>query len=446
MKKIYYLMRFVLRSPLRIGNGMHELSDSDLMLDGRKLPFIPGSSLAGIIRHRSEQICGDKSVMDRLFGVIKESDESKKEIVIMPSAVMIGDAVIRNDAAAENVYISGRDGVGLGEWETAQKGAKFDFQIAETDQEFYSVVEWTGNDDQETAEITNVLEPVLKSFIATGMSAGARTSRGYGKFAVDIVKKTFLFPDDLDDWIKFDAYAEDAFKQGTALEGRQLKTESVIRIAFRMKSTFSVRVRTARVEVMDDGSRPDAVPLKDFKGNPVIPGTAWAGVFRHHMHHLLRDTGVEELSPEMNAVDRIFGMSNKKGEMFKSLINFSETAICIEDEKKQRLTIMRTAIDRFTASPRNGALYTNMVYSGGKGELIIEFRTDELTSGQKALLAACICDMHTGLRTVGGQSSVGSGLMQIEKISVNGADRTADMEASVNDGAPLNWLEVTENE
>ena len=443
MKKIYYLMRFVLRSPLRIGNGMHELSDSDLMLDGRKLPFIPGSSLAGIIRHRSEQICGDKSVMDRLFGVIKESDESKKEIVIMPSAVMIGDAVIRNDAAAENVYISGRDGVGLGEWETAQKGAKFDFQIAETDQEFYSVVEWTGNDDQETAEITNVLEPVLKSFIATGMSAGARTSRGYGKFAVDIVKKTFLFPDDLDDWIKFDAYAEDAFKQGTALEGRQLKTESVIRIAFRMKSTFSVRVRTARVEVMDDGSRPDAVPLKDFKGNPVIPGTAWAGIFRHHMHHLLRDTGVEELSPEMNAVDRIFGMSNKKGEMFKSLINFSETAICIEDEKKQRLTIMRTAIDRFTASPRNGALYTNMVYSG---ELIIEFRTDELTSGQKALLAACICDMHTGLLTVGGQSSVGSGLMQIEKISVNGADRTADMEASVNDGAPLNWLEVTENE
>ena len=446
MKKIYYLMRFVLRSPLRIGNGMHELSDSDLMLDGRKLPFIPGSSLAGIIRHRSEQICGDKSVMDRLFGVIKEADESKKEIVIMPSAVMIGDAVIRNDAATENVYISGRDGVGLGEWETAQKGAKFDFQIAETDQEFYSVVEWTGNDDQETAEITNVLEPVLKSFIATGMSAGARTSRGYGKFAVDIVKKTFLFPDDLDDWIKFDAYAEDAFKQGTALEGRLLKTESVIRIAFRMKSTFSVRVRTARVEVMDDGSRPDAVPLKDFKGNPVIPGTAWAGVFRHHMHHLLRDTGVEELSPEMNAVDRIFGMSNKKGEMFKSSINFSETAICIEDEKEQRLTIMRTAIDRFTASPRNGALYTNMVYSGGKGELIIEFRTDELTSGQKALLAACICDMHTGLLTVGGQSSVGSGLMQIEKLSVNGADRTADMEASVNDGAPLNWLEVTENE
>lgn len=446
MKKIYYLMKFILKSPLRIGNGMHELSDSDLMLDGRRLPFIPGSSLAGIIRHRSEQICDDESVMDRLFGVIKESDESKKEIVIMPSAVMIGDAVIRNDAAAENVYISGRDGVGLSEWETAQKGAKFDFQIAETDQEFYSVVEWTGNDDQETAEITKVLEPVLKSFIATGMSAGARTSRGYGKFAVDIVKKTFLFPDDLDDWIKFDAYAEDSFKQGTELEGKQLKTESVIRIAFRMKSTFSVRVRTARVEVMDDGSRPDAVPLKDFKGNPVIPGTAWAGVFRHHMHHLLRDTGVEELSHEMNAVDRIFGMSNKKGEMFKSSINFSETAICIEDEKKQRLTIMRTAIDRFTASPRNGALYTNMVYSGGKGELIIEFRTDELTSGQKALLAACICDMHTGLLTVGGQSSVGSGLMQIEKLSVNGADRTADMEASVNDGAPLNWLEVTENE
>ncbi len=446
MKKIYYLMRFVLKSPLRIGNGRHELSDSDLMLDGRKLPFIPGSSLAGIIRHRSEQICGDKTVIDRLFGVIKEADDSNREMVIIPSAVLIGDAVIRDDAAAEKVYISGRDGVGLGEWETAKKGAKFDFQIAETDQEFYSVVEWTGNDEQETSEITKVLEPVLKSFIATGMSAGARTSRGYGKFAVDVVKKTFFFPDELDEWIGFNAYAEDAFKQGTALEGRQLKSESVIRIEFKMKSTFSVRVRTARVEVMDDGSRPDAMPLKDFKGNPVIPGTAWAGVFRHQMHHLLRDTGVEEQSPEMNAVDRIFGMSNVKGEMFKSSINFSETAIRIEDEKNQRLTIMRTAIDRFTAAPRNGALYTNMVYCGGKGELIIEFEADALTSGQKALLAACICDMHTGLLTVGGQSSVGSGLMQIERISVNGTDKTADMEASVSNGAPLNWLEVAENE
>ena len=37
MKKIYYRLKFVPRSPLRIGNGMHELSDSDLMLDGRGL-------------------------------------------------------------------------------------------------------------------------------------------------------------------------------------------------------------------------------------------------------------------------------------------------------------------------------------------------------------------------------------------------------------------------
>ena len=117
MKKIYYRLKFVPRSPLRIGNGMHELSDSDLMLDGRGLPFIPGTSLAGIIRHRAGSICSDKETLKRLFGNIEKAGEGVEETSNTSSAIIIGDAVIRvRDAGEEkDVFISNREGVALGE-------------------------------------------------------------------------------------------------------------------------------------------------------------------------------------------------------------------------------------------------------------------------------------------------------------------------------------------
>ena len=445
MKKIYYQMRFVLRSPLRIGSGMHELSDSDLMLDGRGLPFIPGTSLAGIIRHRAGGICSDKETLKRLFGDIEIAREENKETRITPSAIIFGDAVIRDNIEKDDVFISNREGVALGEWETAKKGAKFDFQISETDQVFYSIAEWTGDEKQEAAEITRIIDPILKSFIATGLSAGARTSRGYGNFELNVTKKEFIFPNDLSAWIEFNPYNKSAFQQGVELEAELLEKDCTVKISFKMKGTFSVRVRTARTELMEDGSVPDSVPMTNFKGRPIIPGTAWAGVFRHHMHHLLRDVGVYENSLEMKCLDRLFGMSDVKGETFKSLLKFSESMISITNEKEQRLSIMRTAIDRFTASPRNAALYTNMVYCGGDGELLIRYDYDSLSKQQRELLAACICDMHTGLITVGGQGSVGSGIMQVESVEINGIDRTRNMIASINNGAPLDWLEVTKN-
>ncbi len=442
MKKIYYRIKLVLRSPLRIGNGMHELSDSDLMLDGRGLPFIPGSSLAGIIRHRAADLCSDSETLNRLFGNIEAASEGNKETVIIPSSVLFGDAVIRDEAGQDEIVISNREGVALGEWETARKGAKFDFQISETDRSFFSVAEWTGDEDQEAAEIDKILEPILKSCIADGLSAGARTSRGYGKFDVSVTKKEFSFPENLSEWIEFNPYSADAFDQGTVLEAAQDQSDCTIRIRFQMKGTFSVRVRTARTEIMEDGSVPDSVPMTNFKGKPVIPGTTWAGVFRHHMHRLLRDAGVYENSSEMKNLDRLFGMSDQKGQMFKSLLSFSESEINIQNEKEQKLSIMRTAIDRFTASTRNGALFTNMVYCGGDGELLIRFAHNSLTRTQRELLAACICDMHTGLLTVGGQGSVGSGIMQVESVMADGRDRTAQMIASIISGAPLDWLEV----
>ena len=440
MKKAYYYLTFEQVSPLRISNGQHEESDSDLMLDGRGLPFIPGSSLAGIFRHKAVAMGISADNENRLFGIVLPPKEKNGENVIEKSAIIFNDAVLDKNTLREGIAFNRRDGVGLGEWGTAKKTSKFDFQIAETSCKFHSIIEWAGNDEQYSDEIEKFIEPVIKNYVAEGIRVGARTSRGYGQFKLGVKKRIFVFPESLDRWIDFNPYDEKAFEDAETLTGEKNTISSIIDVSFKMISPFSVKVNTAKTELAEDGSVPDSVPMENYKGNPVIPGTAWAGAFRHHMHDLLRDTGVLEESDDMRELDELFGMPGKLGGMKKSKIIFSETEISVSEKSVQKGAVMRTAIDRFTAAPRTSALFTNMVYNGGQGKLRIEFKHSDIEEKYLELLAACICDLHLGLISLGGEGAVGRGIMQVEKVVSNGIEKTKLMIDSINNGSPLNWL------
>lgn len=431
MEKIYYQLLLTQKSPLRIGNAHSESSDSDLMLDGRGLPFIPGTSLAGVIRHIADKICKDDEILNDLFGNVIEATEEKYS-----SRVLIGDAILGREVTKETIRIDKRDGVGLGEWETVEQKAKFDFQIAESKQPFCSVIEWTGDETKKQKEITEIIEPIMQHLAAAGIQLGARTSRGYGDFLVEIRQMSFVFPKDLDRWLQFKPYERNVFDRANVITGKRMDFFTEIRIDFVMTGSFSVRVNTAKTEIAEDGSVSDSIPLINHAGNPVIPGTAWAGVFRHHMHHLLRDVGVLEESQEMKEIDLKFGKAVLGKDNQKSGISFSETEIV--DGKME--SVVRTAIDRFTSMPRNAALFTGRVCTGGKGFLYIRYDKDSIKSDIKELLAACICDMHMGLVTVGGEASVGRGIMQITDVLVNGRSRFLQMEQSCHEGGKLDWL------
>jgi CRISPR/Cas system CSM-associated protein Csm3 (group 7 of RAMP superfamily) len=304
----------------------------------------------------------------------------------------------------------------------------------ETSKIFTSIIEWTGDDVQEETELTKCLEPVLQSFIAEDIHVGARTSRGFGEFSVSIRKITFQFPEALAKWLDFDPYDQGAFESClenefvtlAVLEGKRLSLDTTIDVRFRMRGTFSVRVNTAKTMVLEDGTVQNTIPLENMKGNPVIPGTAWAGAFRHHMHDLLRDAGIQENSHEMEHLDELFGTKSK------SILDFSLSEIIWgEASDKQSATVVRIAVDRFTAQPRTGALFTSKVYCGGEGTLRIRYQENKLTDQDKELLAACLCDMHLGMMPIGGEASVGRGRMEIVGLSVNGEDCLDRMKASV---------------
>lgn len=421
MKKIYYYLELTQTAPLRLGNGEGENTDNDLKTDGRGLPYIPGSSLAGVLRSGLTE-----SEAKLLFGDIDiEASIKAKENMAMQSKLIISSADMNPNTDKRKVIITIRDGVGLNDWGLTIDKAKYDFQVVETEQPYYAVIEWSGTEKEEQMEISELFEPYIRKIISNGLSFGARTSRGYGAMAISVWKKTFSFPEQLDAWLE-NHPMEERFcvgKRGIKLNGLAETDDnySQIVIRFVMQDSFNIRVNTSRAEALSDGTIPDSVPLMNVKGKPVIPGTAWTGTFRHHMHRLLRESGMHdnELQYEIKRLDfECFGISSdKKINHIRSKICFSESEItggCAN-------TIVRNAVDRFTAAPKNTGLFTNQVWTGGEGVLQIRVAS-HINTSDKMLLKAAIGDMGVGLLTVGGEAGIGRGMMRIIDIKLDGTE------------------------
>lgn len=412
MEKYYYELKFTQRAPLRISAGFGTDTDNDLIKDRRGFPFLPGTGIAGVLRCEF-----DEETAKELFGIIEETEEQgkkEKKVEIRESRVLVSDAVLPDDA---EFRVSRRDGVGLNEQKTAIKGAKYDFETAEADKPYRGVIELTNEGD------ADALREVLSRCVARGVCLGARTTRGYGSMKVEVREHKFTLPDELDDWLKFDPFDEHAFAEDEPLKPSDAAEDKllVVRAALQIDGSFSVRTNTSALATEGDlRVTPDTVPMENREGRPVIPGTSWAGAFRHHMRALADELGLGEAAQA--EIDLLFGKI--EGAKRRSAIRFSETAI----ENSKRMTVTRTAIERFTAAPRHRALFTSQVAVDGEGELVVTLPKDA-SERVKGLLGVSLCDLNLGLLGFGGENGVGRGGAVVTRLTVNGADKTAALRA-----------------
>lgn len=233
--------------------------------------------------------------------------------------------------------------------------------------------------------------------------------------AAEIHKKAFHFPADLDAWLAFDPDAADAFADADAVAGREtVPQENVLCAELRMTGSFIVRRYTSDVAVDEDKSGPDYCALENGNGRPVLPGTGWAGAFRHHMRAMLDEMGgTAQQKADVNA---LFGYSDDGVLKKRSALAFDETEI----SGGQAYTLTRNALDRFTAGTASKALYTSCVQQGGQGTLTIRLRRGALDVFQRQLLGAALLDLDRGYLTVGGENSVGRGRATITALTLNG--------------------------
>lgn len=418
--KSYLYIEFELASPLSIGANKSQETDKDILTNAKGEPYIPASSLAGVYSgfFSKEKKNRQESEMERYFGFVEISRGDEKTTA-KESPLIIYDA----ELVADTSFTTGiRNGVGLDQFRTAKDGAKFDFEVVHPGAVFRTAIEYTA----ETDDLTPISR-IASAWQQEQIIVGGKSTRGMGRLRpLELRTKTFVLPNDRSAWLDFDIFGNHKDKNDSALYMPLWKEHPAenthgkntqIALTLNQKGTSPLSVRVYSTEV-SAGSQTAAdyshlTYQKDGKTIAVIPGTSWAGTFRHAMIGLLGG----KYSETETELQELFGKVTGK-EVSRSKILFSETYFENGTEK----TVTRNAIDRFTGGAADTALFTEKIYYGGKdGALQITLPADTNPRFFRAL-AAAIADLHEGILCVGGESSIGHGLLEITKIEMTGKD------------------------
>lgn len=444
--KKYYRITFEIISPLSIGNGENEMTDNDIILDSRGIPYIPGSALAGVYRSLFE-----KRTADRYFGkemteeLIKKMTEEEKNL-LTESRIVVYDAEILNPKQ-RNIAVY--DMVALDEFKVSVPGAKFDFQVLEPGIRFVTYLE----QNMEKMEEEYLTKEILYAWEKGKIKLGAKTGRGYGQTKVINMEKVVfslskdsenqsIYDGNCNDWIDFDMYGDSGWKESgenkclsnymveengySALENIYdeyeiaLRKTDVVKIILHLKQNGGISVRQYSSNISEADYRQMSRKGKD-KREVFIPGTTWAGAFRTQMGNL--DLAFSKKTP---LTELFFGKVKEKGKnndmSHKTRITFSESMI----EKGEWRVYTRNSIDRFSGGTIDGALYTEKTYFNGQTKLEISC---DMTGIDKekirhffSVLAAAILDLDKGYMSVGGLTAVGHGLFEITGLIVNGKE------------------------
>ena len=162
-EKVYYLVRIKTESPLSIGSGLEEMTDSDILKDSNGIPFIPATALAGVMLHylnKDEQ---------EIF-----TPEKNNEKILSP--YFISDVILTKSNG-----ISIRDGVQINDDKITVEGATYNIEILETGSEFEFRIEITIRENNDEQKMKKIIDKLLANFNAGNILIGSKAKRGMRK-------------------------------------------------------------------------------------------------------------------------------------------------------------------------------------------------------------------------------------------------------------------------
>ena len=193
MEKTKYTTRYVSRivleakTPFAIGSGEKDLlTDALVAKDVNGLPYLPGTSLAGVIRSACDATMQDATV----FGY-QNNKEGHGSRVIFSDGVMIGKegkpidglkVIDRNDDFyAHFITLPVRQHVRINSKGSTDKGGKFDEQVTYKGTRFCFEMELLSTGSAEDAEAYNT---ILEALCKDTFRVGSGTRNGFGLMKV----------------------------------------------------------------------------------------------------------------------------------------------------------------------------------------------------------------------------------------------------------------------
>lgn len=439
VRKIVIQSRLKTQSPLRIGSGANEgLTDILILKDKQGQPFIPGTSLAGVLRGEIAAIYGEAAA-DKLFGSIDGRNANQ-------SMLIISDVVL----TSKGIVV--RDGVAIDELTgVAKSGAKFDFEALERGAVGEVLLELTVRecDEAKPPEISyqhnaysvkgdcyGEMAATIADLLTGGISVGSLTTKGYGKIAgaeaVAVYDFDFAQAKSAEQWL---AYISDEKLPQAAYTGKAAATKAAENFYLEVDCALQGALLVRNFDVDDvkegsDGVKLSAVQLKSGE-NYVIPGTSWKGVLRSRAFKILLALTGNDLQAAQRRLQKIFGFANdgdkQSGKRSKLLVD--ETYISTKNLSAVRQT--RNRIDRFTGSTIDSALFCE--------EPVWQQKLDEKTINLKACLKNCdkaeaglmlllLKDLWLGNMNIGSGKGVGRGVLRGVHCQIDYAGNTYTME------------------
>lgn len=407
-----FLSRFIIEAdtPLAIGSGDRDIfTDRLVVTDVNGLPYIPGTTLAGVLRDSVQYVNKNE-----IFGFHSKED-GKGSRLILSSAHIIGkDGKVIIDGLKENVFknefmahfqqLPVRQHVRISHKGTAEQGGKFDEQVVYKGTRFGFEMELVGDEKDK-----KVWETLCNEFTNPAFRLGSGTRKGFGAIKVNEVKSCIL---DLNNEKELDQYLEkksnlnDEFWNDVKSTNQEVNSSNWVKYEitlypddfFLFGSGFGNEDGSADMTFVTEKTIDWSSGEGMFTNEKIlIPATSVKGALAHRtaFHYnakiklfadKLMDNGILEKMLEHNysissinnlnsntfedrikmategnpAVHSLFGYSANDNEGKRGNVIFSDLFLSIKSKENQKL-LNHVAIDRFTGGAMDGALFSEEV-------------------------------------------------------------------------------------
>ena len=413
VRRLYARGNWKLESVAHFGGDETGAADMCLLRDADGKLVIQGASIAGAARSflaRQKQSWVDykngkeNQDLKKFFGGADQDDTM--------STLIVADA--RCICEQAKTFI--RDGVRVDTKSgSAADKAKFDVEVVERETEFELALECIIREKDNANMVESLFLALLHALQQGEIRLGARTRRGYGRGKVaswEIRDLQMKDPKDVMAWLR-DAPES---RPKSPLPTVPLTTDQ--RQYFRIEADFNLWTSLLIRSSSEDPAAPDMVHLHS-NGEPVVPGTSFAGAFRHRATLIANSIGWTQAS-----VDKMFGPVHEQqsveqqGDLWASRVWIEEQLVKNVDSQWQD----RVAIDRFTGGSLQSALFnekpvyplpiTELEKRKSTSHLRLILTLEEPKDAEIGLLFLTLRDFWHGHAALGGETSNGRGTLK----------------------------------
>ena len=429
------------------------LTDSEILKDYNGLPYIPGTSIAGVIRHALPVDLGNK-----FFGLKDDKNNKGSEIVFSEAKLLNGSGLVI-DRLCDTVdnfskrfkNLPKRNHVRISHRGVAEDHGKFDEEVIYKGCRFCFEIEMVAR-SSEKEYASNTFDQVLTEIQKDTFRIGGGTRVGFGKMhPVSIKKRSFDLKkkEELSSYLATNSSLEKDYSGWEDFKNNSIKDQNWIKYSLTLKPMdfFSFGSGKGDNDV-------DTVPVKEsyvkwdgyngfFVENALlIPASSLKGALAHRVAYYYNlkhriyamQIPVEEFENYTGsnnpAVRMLFGCQ-KEGEgetvQKRGIAIFNDIFADYPGDK----ILNHVAIDRFTGGAMDGALYSEKVVDG-KGELT--FHTEVLIEKLPAIdnndidaqtiykdaieaFEKALGDIDKGLLPLGGGNGRGHGIFKCKFTS-----------------------------